>query len=141
MFFLAKRGHELILCPKHGKFIHTQANARVVLQEIGSKIGIKTFSEWYRVTPKDIEENGGGSILRIVFGNNHIQAITSAFPEYEWKEWLFSERVSPLGDLKYQKKILFEIGERLKISHIEDWYSVSSRDILKQVRKKKYFII
>lgn len=138
MFFLSRRGRELILCPKHCKCIHTQANARSALQEIGNKIGIKSFADWYQVTPKGIEENGGGSMLRRAFGNNHIQAITSAFPEYEWKEWLFSERVSPLGDLKIQKKILFEIGERLKISQIEDWYSVSSRDILKQVSSKKY---
>jgi hypothetical protein len=57
--------------------------------------------------------------------------IKSIYPNYDWKPWLFS-RVPRLFwyDINNQKEYLKWIAKNLNIQTLEDWYKISSIDIV-----------
>lgn len=71
---------------------------RIFLEEVGNKIGIKKYEDWYKVTQLIIEEHGGRSILW--HNNNSLyRALMIAFPEFYWQRWKFQFwRISQFDD-------------------------------------------
>src|SRR5690348_2737640 len=65
-----------------------KTNQRIFFDQLANKLGIKSQEDWYRVTKKQVEDNGGQELLSY-YQYSPIRALESLYPEYEWISWSF----------------------------------------------------
>lgn len=63
-------------------------NQRHELMEIGKKLCLLNWRDWYKVVKSDFTRNGGATILKL-YDDSHIDAICNIFFEYPWDITLF----------------------------------------------------
>lgn len=64
--------------------------------DLGKKLNFTTWEDWYQIKKQHIQEvialicfflnkqHGGSHMLLQLFDDNHIKAVTSVFPQYNW---------------------------------------------------------
>eukprot|EP01114_Cavostelium_apophysatum_P005470 TRINITY_DN1649_c1_g4_i2.p1 TRINITY_DN1649_c1_g4~~TRINITY_DN1649_c1_g4_i2.p1 ORF type:complete len:470 (+),score=99.43 TRINITY_DN1649_c1_g4_i2:214-1623(+) len=57
---------------------------RELMNEIGEKLNIRTWSDWYGVQTNHVAQCGGQPILKL-YGTSLAAALKSIFPEYAWR--------------------------------------------------------
>jgi hypothetical protein len=114
-------------------FRRYSSEARSFFEDLGKKLEIRKPEDWYSVSPQDILKNGGEKLLRGQFGNDHIKAICTSFPEIKWDTWKFQRGIGKTIEYENQKKIMEEIAKKLNIQSLEHWYKVSVSDFLNHV--------
>lgn len=78
-----------------------------------------------------MKEHGGEKIIK-KYGCVR-RALQSIYPHHKWLPWKFTERV-PSGywdDPQSQRSYIEWLGEELKVRRMEDWYSVTMKDAMK----------
>ena len=65
-------------------------NRRLYVRWLGHTLGFQSMEDWYRVTTDDFKRNHGGGVLGRYWNDSAIVAVKECFPDYDWKEWLFS---------------------------------------------------
>jgi hypothetical protein len=68
--------------PQSGYWDSTESQ-RKFLDELHSTLGFKYPQDWYNITVKQIQENGGHSLLR-KYGNSPSKVIASVYTEHPW---------------------------------------------------------
>lgn len=92
--------------------------------------GIKSPEDWYNITYQNIKDNYGAQILSF-FSNSPKKIAKFLYPEFEFKFWKF--RCSSMNDwsnLNNQKEYLKWFEELKGIKSPEDWYNITSKDII-----------
>lgn len=103
------------------------------------------LSDFYKLTSRDIAENGiyrifvltrlGGYALLSQFNNSLPKLLSSVYPEYSWKFWLFQQVPGQVWqDKKNQREYMDSLAAQLGFKTTEDWYNITKADI-------KYFIL
>jgi hypothetical protein len=106
-----------------------EANVKEFLDWLGQHLNFKHMDDWYQITRKDIEQNGGNNLL-YSFKNSPRILLTSIYPNHTWISWKF--RNSHL--LEDERMDFVEwLGKELKIRDLDDWYRVSISQVNKFV--------
>jgi hypothetical protein len=105
-------------------------NHKRYLRWLGNRLGFAKWEDWYRLTLLDFQRNRGGSLVHNYYGASPVLAVTTNFPEYEWKEWLFVAAPDRFwDDPRNRRRYMRWLGEQLGFSTTEDWYKVTHADI------------
>lgn len=110
-------------------FWEDESNVRDYLHWLGKELNFSKPEDWYKLTQSKLRKNYGGTLLRNSNGSI-IAVCEQAFPEYDWKPWLFDK--APNGfwlELQNQRAYLDWLAIKLEISHPEGWYRYD-RDVL-----------
>eukprot|EP01114_Cavostelium_apophysatum_P022823 TRINITY_DN8392_c0_g1_i3.p1 TRINITY_DN8392_c0_g1~~TRINITY_DN8392_c0_g1_i3.p1 ORF type:complete len:412 (-),score=53.45 TRINITY_DN8392_c0_g1_i3:248-1483(-) len=101
---------------------------RTSLDEIGRKLGVKEWHDWYGVSKADFREAGGSGLL-LYFRQSHIHAIISVYGEHPWLPWKFERTSRGIWDSEVTRKsFMSSLGKDLGYKHWEDWYQVQRED-------------
>ena len=100
-------------------------NQRGFLEELGKKLGFENMEDWYDVTSRQIEENGGSSLLK-KFDSSPSKLIMAVFLEHKWLEWNF-HREWDIG--KNSRKFGDWLEQQLSLKRMEDWYQITPHTI------------
>src|SRR5687768_16283264 len=99
---------------------------------IATQLAFNKPEQWYHIKLSDIEERGGKQLLEWYDGS-HVKLIQSIYPEFHWQLWRFDGVGVPRAfwDDKYNVKEYVEwLTDTLSISHLDEWYSVPTENIL-----------
>jgi hypothetical protein len=111
------------------KFWQDPRNHKRYMQWLGRRLGFRKPDDWYRVTINDFKDNHGSGFLSVCYDSSPILAVTTNFPDHDWKEWLFT--ATPHGfwdDPRNRNRYMQWLGRRLGIRKPDDWYRVTSHD-------------
>lgn len=107
-----------------------QENRRAFFDDLGKKLGIRSFEDWYSVDAKDVIKNKGARIFQTL-GPSLGNVLPKIYPEYNWHPWKFNRvYVRFWDDLHQVRKYLQYLGEKLGIKQLDDWYDVKKSDLL-----------
>lgn len=109
--------------------LNVKENDRYLVNRLGKKLGLKRMEDWYKVTWKEIQDNGGTHLLR-KYGSSPSELIQKVYPEYPW----VSQRLQtfPKGywnSEENQKDFLDWLGKKLGFVKVEDWYTITGKEI------------
>lgn len=100
------------------------------LDEIAQSLNIQSSEDWYKVTVVEVEENGGKNLMKAYSGSLS-RALSSLYPEVNWKPWMFLHTPPFFWKDKDNQKIFMEdIAKQCNINHWQDWYSFDQSIIL-----------
>jgi hypothetical protein len=88
----------------------------------GCKIGIKQQSDWYSLTVRDLEKQGGSRLLA-KYGYSPSKLLATVYPERKWNVDMFHRK--PVGyweDPKNHAKFMKELAKHVGVVDMEDWY-------------------
>eukprot|EP01114_Cavostelium_apophysatum_P017882 TRINITY_DN5405_c0_g1_i1.p1 TRINITY_DN5405_c0_g1~~TRINITY_DN5405_c0_g1_i1.p1 ORF type:complete len:716 (-),score=103.25 TRINITY_DN5405_c0_g1_i1:1172-3319(-) len=106
------------------------SNQRREFDHVAKVLGIQNFSNWPKVTLKEIRECGGAPLLK-QYGGSLYEALCAVYPEEQHKLNASDFHNVPKGywaDPANQKKFMDKIAEDLQIKK-SDWGRVSHREI------------
>ncbi len=97
---------------------------------------MREYEDWYKVRQVDIIRYGGGVLH--YFGGSLSRALSTVYPEYDWKEWKFAVASSSIShsskdiwrDSRNVTLFLREVEQELNITSWEDWYRVTPQELL-----------
>jgi len=96
---------------------------------LGQKLGFRKPEDWYRISTDDFKRNAGGFLLNKYWSASAINAVMECFPDYDWKEWLFT--IAPRHfwqDPDNHRRYMKWLGQQLGIRRPADWYRVTVQD-------------
>jgi hypothetical protein len=99
------------------------------MEWLSKELRFNTMEDWYKLTKKDIIENGGLTLLN-KFGQSPSKLVESIYPNHKWKT--FRRHIVPNGywnNMENQKQFIDWLGKHLGFNLKEDWYNISSNDI------------
>lgn len=103
------------------------SNQRYFFDWLGKYLGFKSKEDYYKLTRTDIEQNGGISLLG-QYNNSIFNAISTAYPEYDWLPWKFGYIPKFYwDDIKNRRKFLDWLGNFLGYKTLEDWYNLNTK--------------
>src|SRR5689334_21936091 len=70
-----------------------KANHRTFFDKLGQELGFQCTEDWYRLTKEDIEQHGGGRLLKKRYGNSVYTAMSQLYPQHKWLPWRFDEYI------------------------------------------------
>ena len=111
--------------PHH--FWSKKENRRNFLEDF-RKIRNFPMEMWYSIRADDVARAGGVRLIHI-YNGSLAAALMDVFPEYNWNLFKFQVPKGYWDDVNVQRKFLEEISSKLKINSLEDWYSVTNKDI------------
>lgn len=94
---------------------------RQLFDSLGEELDIESLKDWYRVSPTEINIDG-----------TLFNELSVAYPEHDWKPWLFQQRV-PHGYWDSEEnrlEYLRWLGDVLGFKTMADWYNITKKDIL-----------
>eukprot|EP01114_Cavostelium_apophysatum_P017176 TRINITY_DN5039_c0_g1_i2.p1 TRINITY_DN5039_c0_g1~~TRINITY_DN5039_c0_g1_i2.p1 ORF type:complete len:696 (+),score=154.40 TRINITY_DN5039_c0_g1_i2:15-2102(+) len=110
----------------------TADSEKEVLENIASKLGLKELNDWYQVSKSQVLSSGGGWVLKR-HNNSLVKALTSNYPEHDWKEWKFETALVPNGFwvVKANQRSFFDdLARQLKLETWQDWYLVKRSTVV-----------
>jgi hypothetical protein len=112
------------------RFWESNTQERIVLDLLGNQLGFKRMEDWYNVTVKQIREKGGSKLLR-KYDNSPSKLVASVYNHHQWINANFNSK--PRGYWhreENQRKFLDELGQELGFKDMNDWYSISWKQII-----------
>ncbi|MBN4050257.1 hypothetical protein JYT28_00715 [Desulfobulbus sp. AH-315-M07] len=105
-----------------------RAHRREYMDCLGRTLGYERPEDWYKLTAKQLQRNGGAELLKY-FNSSPSSVVIDHMPKYEWQPWLFP--AVPQGywhKRKHRLKYMRWLGERLGYKRPEHWYKISVQD-------------
>lgn len=122
-----RRSHNKVLTSLNNRFKLNHIKKQFRYNMI--KQGYKTEEDWYDVSRKIIEDNGGRLLLR-EYNNSPIRLIKAMFTKYEWLDWKFKKSKDGLWDsMETQKKYAYWFGNKVRYETIVRWYELTTEAI------------
>jgi hypothetical protein len=117
-----------IMKPTH-RSITNRRFQRTFLDWLGRKLMFKDMEDWYRITNKQIIENGG-KVLLDKYRNSPSRMIRSVYSEYPWKNKFKGRTSENYWDIKENRiNLVNRLAKQLHIGEAEDWYRISLMQI------------
>ena len=112
----------------HG-FWDSLSNRRSYMRWLGRRLGFRRKEAWYHIRTDDFKGNFGATPLMMHWQHSAIAAVKEAFPEHDWKEWLFDIAPcyfwrNPINRRRYMRWL----GEQLGYRTPDDWCRVTNVD-------------
>jgi hypothetical protein len=107
---------------------------RKFLNWLGLQLDFDHMDDWYKVTQKQIINNGGSGLL-FKYNDSPSKLITSVFHDYPWDESRFTRRniifAGHWDSADNRIAFLDRLGKSLGFNHMEDWYGITKKEIKK----------
>eukprot|EP01027_Heterolobosea_sp_BB2_P000282 GEZU01000413.1.p1 GENE.GEZU01000413.1~~GEZU01000413.1.p1 ORF type:complete len:468 (+),score=89.89 GEZU01000413.1:405-1808(+) len=86
--------------------------------------------DWYKIRTSQVREKGGSGLLSL-YGGSLMRVLQTVYPEYHWNKF-DSDRLPRnfFNDIGNQRLFMDKLGTKLDIKHLDDWYIVSTKDVL-----------
>ena len=110
-------------------FWSKESNRREFMDWLGKQLGYEKKEDWYRVSIKDIVDNGGYGVLGY-YGNSPSTLVTNVYNEHTWHMWRF--HTAPKGFNENLKNGIKSADMRLKID------SALQREFLEHIRHNEF---
>jgi hypothetical protein len=108
-------------------YYNDRANRLRYLRWLGNRLGFKQPEDWYQLKQRDFHRNCGEYF--VYYQNGSIQAAKDLYPNYPWKEWMFSSVPKGFwGVPENQHRYMAWLGEQLGFKKPEDWRHVRRKD-------------
>eukprot|EP01114_Cavostelium_apophysatum_P000257 TRINITY_DN1024_c0_g1_i1.p1 TRINITY_DN1024_c0_g1~~TRINITY_DN1024_c0_g1_i1.p1 ORF type:complete len:668 (+),score=81.95 TRINITY_DN1024_c0_g1_i1:114-2006(+) len=105
---------------------------RQFFEQIRPALRVEKWQDWYQVTWEAITEQGGRAILNR-YGNSHIKALMSIYPELPWRTMDFAHVPRKhWEDPEHHREFFDRLGEELGVKEWHDWYSIQPKVIKKR---------
>ncbi len=107
------------------------ANHKLFFDRLFTQLRFSSLDDLYGLRKEDIRKHGGGGMLHY-YNNSPSQAIMSVYSNVDWQMWRF-ERVPVFywHSLVHQRQLFDWLSLQLKITRIEDWYSINTEEALR----------
>lgn len=102
-------------------------NQKKFFHELEEKFSIRSPSDWYAVTTRQVISEGGASLLGNYYNWSLLSALEAIYPEHTWK----SDAAEAHKSATFWKntdnlRLLFEdVAKKLKIASLEGWYAIN----------------
>ncbi|GAM25321.1 hypothetical protein SAMD00019534_084960 [Acytostelium subglobosum LB1] len=117
---------ELWRFPTIRKGFWTQEMQREYMEWLGKRLDWDK-EQWHFLTKRDFARNSGSQLLEMHDGSIS-NALTSIFPEYSWKPWMFDKVPEDYWIHKGNARLYLEwLADRLKLVSAQDWYDLTQR--------------
>jgi len=99
------------------------------LDNLGKKLNITTWEDWYKVKHEDFLGKGGITLLHY-YSNSIVSCLLAIYPQNNWQVWKF-EKVPKhcWSDVKILRNFFDHLGKELCFTSQEDWYTLTRREI------------
>ena len=115
-------------------FWDNKNNQRDFMDQLGNRLEYKEINAWYGVTKKQIQENGGLSLLN-KYGGSPSKLVMAVYDTHQWDKMRFrlagSNERNHWEDRDNRIAAVRSLGKKLKIEDMSDWYRIS----LSQMKK------
>jgi len=108
-------------------FWELRGNRILFMEWLKVQLNITENSQWYRVTVRSVYEKGGGGLIRNRFNDSLYRMLCDSFPHIQWFPWKFPNGFSTRENCRC---FLVYVAQLNKISSLDQWYQVNSRDII-----------
>eukprot|EP01114_Cavostelium_apophysatum_P012589 TRINITY_DN2854_c0_g1_i1.p1 TRINITY_DN2854_c0_g1~~TRINITY_DN2854_c0_g1_i1.p1 ORF type:complete len:464 (+),score=89.13 TRINITY_DN2854_c0_g1_i1:116-1507(+) len=114
--------------PVESGFWIDKRNQRAFFDDLGKQLGMKTWEDWYQIKTTDVQLHGRGLLNH--YGNSLVKAITTIFPEHQWKIWKFEKITEGFWQNRdHQRDFLADLAKFHNFNSWEDWYRVTNQMI------------
>jgi len=115
------------------RFWEDLSNQREYLSWVGKRLGFLGLEDMYKINVSSFEENCGSGLL-CRFEKSPSRFLKIAFPNFDWKPWLF-DRASQnyWDDSNNVRKYVEYIGKTLGFSNFQDWYYITHKDYVRSL--------
>jgi hypothetical protein len=98
---------------------------------LGNILGLNSLENFYAITLEAIRLYGGATMLQYFYGNSLVKALEDVYPHHKWLGWKFDPNgISRYWDSKTnQKDFLDWLSNKLNFKNMEDWYSITVKQI------------
>jgi hypothetical protein len=112
-------------------FVHSNWFGREFLDNLGNKLNYKILVDFHHLNLKDIKTFGGTAFFEECYTNSCYEALKDAYPNHKWFEWKLSQNVRPgfWENRDNHREFLDELGNQLLFKEIEDWYTITRKQI------------
>jgi hypothetical protein len=118
-------------------FWNSHDNQRRFLNWVGSQLGIQRMDEWYKVTPSQVCELGGTSLLD-KYGGSLSAAIQGTFSDHIWQPWRFSKAPESIWSNTNTLAAFFQsAADELDIKGLDGWYKVQPLSLMSVIGGSK----
>eukprot|EP01114_Cavostelium_apophysatum_P009868 TRINITY_DN23180_c0_g1_i1.p1 TRINITY_DN23180_c0_g1~~TRINITY_DN23180_c0_g1_i1.p1 ORF type:complete len:370 (+),score=65.36 TRINITY_DN23180_c0_g1_i1:1430-2539(+) len=103
---------------------------RLIFNQLGEHLGVKTLSDWYQVKQTNTSEFGIQRLLQDHYRGFLPTALMNVYPEFRWKIWQFVQL--PLNfwkDKENQKAYFDQLQREWNIKYWEEWYEIRIADV------------
>lgn len=109
---------------------------RILLDKLGSRMGLKDPMDWYKVTTELLLQEAGTHSLNSFrtllrkHRNSPEKLFKTAYPEHKWNGDSFQKfPVSVLSDRNSQRAFLDRVGKQIGVKTMYDWYHMTEREV------------
>jgi hypothetical protein len=112
-------------------------NQRQYLEEVAKELKFSNLSDWYTVTPGQLQQYRLDNISEQYEGSI-VSALQHLYPSYNWGASKFDYIPSPRKSARYwhdilhQKVFFDQLAVKLHIQRPEDWYGVSTKTVMEK---------
>lgn len=103
-------------------------NRRDYLDWLGEGLDVARLEDWKKVTVGQIQERGGGELLRI-FNGSLARALADVYPSHSWEPWRYAATKEFWEDVANQRQFVDYLTREFAIQGLDDWYNVSLSEI------------
>lgn len=106
-------------------------NRKLFFNSLADDRGLKNKSDWYQITKADVNNFGGGMMLKTFYAGSVSKALEDLYPEHEWLTWKFNDPApsKTWNNTQLQKEFMNYFAKELKMKKMEDWYAVTGAQI------------
>ena len=112
---------------------NTITKQREFMDNLASKLKLKTTRDWEKVNTKNICKNGGRSLLQHYYKNDFEELLLKIYPENDWKfEENFRNSKIFFSKIVNQRKYLDFLFTKIGLKNLNDWLKISPKNYLKK---------
>jgi hypothetical protein len=129
-----------VFTKRHQGYWKSIENQKNFIKQLEHNFAIKNPSDWYNITIDKVRQHGGKGLLNLYAGslikgaefsyrNLLAIALQHLYPSYNLTH---TERANYgyLKDVNNQRALFDELGNKLGVKKLEDWYKVSRAEVL-----------
>ncbi len=111
-------------------------NQRRLLDSIAKSARVERVEDWYLIKGEEFEKMGGTSLLTHQYHNSLVKALSTVYPEYDWKAEGFTKlNLGFWKDIHNQREFFDGLEREWGIEKKEDWYQIDKATAVQRVNQ------
>eukprot|EP01122_Echinamoeba_exundans_P014237 TRINITY_DN6400_c0_g1_i1.p1 TRINITY_DN6400_c0_g1~~TRINITY_DN6400_c0_g1_i1.p1 ORF type:complete len:587 (+),score=60.56 TRINITY_DN6400_c0_g1_i1:68-1762(+) len=96
------------------------------------KLDIRSPEDWYRVTTRQIVQEGGSALIGNYYNWSRLNALKAIYPEHPWKnDSPDVHKASKFWQSPHNLRVLFDdVAKQLNLQSKEEWYPITRAKVL-----------
>ena len=105
-------------------------NQRDFMDQLGNRLKYKEMNAWYGVAIKQIDENGGVTLLN-KYGGSPSKLVMAVYDTHQWQQSHFNTQHGYRNNKDNQRDFMDQLGYRLGYKVMKDWYGITKKILAK----------